>query len=467
MANSTRIQVTGLAPSASESLVLEQFQKFGAIRHIRLKKSSSSISAVISFAQSDSCLAARLQWNGKLLFGSRLSVCLADCFPVKESNTNIFIKNIPPSVDASQLEDLFRCFGKILNSKVSYDENNQSRGYGFIMFEKKEEADLAVAKGNNAQVLNSILTVLHFVPKELRANHYTNVYVRGFGEKFSEEELVGVMRGYGEVVSAVVSRNQMGDFGFVCFQRGESAEKAISELHGKRDSMGFEWFLSKNISKSERIIENKMKARKNEERWMRTNLYIKNWPSDLNEMQLRSVFSKFGLIESVKILTQECLTLISCYPLTEIKATGQAFISFCDERSVDLAIQQLRHTLVNNSQLQLFRWVPRSLLFKGKSDKNKSQATVNQVYYDKTPEPVPYFNFDRYRGSRLEERKRLFGEAIYQEIFKKYKTWTGKITGMIIELEDSELIQMMENKFLLYAKAKEAMGILNSQLITN
>ena len=468
MANSTRILVTGLSVSASESLMLEQFHKFGEIRHIRLKKShaTTTASALISFAQAESSLNARASLNGKLLFGSRISVCLADCFPIKESNTNIFVKNIPPSVDASQLEELFRCFGKILNSKISYDENNQSRGYGFIMFEKKEEADMAVAKGNNAQVLSSILMVQHFVPKELRVNQYANLYVRGFSEKFSQEELLKVMSAYGEVVSAVTSRNSTGYFGFVCFQRGESAEKAILDLHGKRHSSGFEWFLSRNISKSERIIENKMKVKKNEERLMRTNLYIKNWPSDLNEMQMRSVFGKFGVIESVKILTQECLTLIYSYPLTEIKATGQAFISFQDEKSVDLAIHQMRHTLINNSQLQMFRWVPKSMLFRGNFKKNNSQMLRKPAYCNKS-EPVPYFNFDRFREARVEDRKRLFGEAIYQEIFKKYDKWTGKITGMIIELEDSELLHMMENKLLLYAKAKEAMGILNSQLITN
>ena len=89
------------------------------------------------------------------------------------------MKNIPPFVDASQLEELFRYFGKFLNSKISYDESNQSRGYGFVMLEKKEEVDMAVAKGSNAQVLSSIVMVQKFVPKKLRVNQYDNVHVRG------------------------------------------------------------------------------------------------------------------------------------------------------------------------------------------------------------------------------------------------------------------------------------------------
>jgi hypothetical protein len=41
---------------------------------------------------------------------------------------------------------------------------------------------------------------------------------------------------YGEILSAVVMRNQGGfslGFGFVCFKEPESAAKALAALHGK------------------------------------------------------------------------------------------------------------------------------------------------------------------------------------------------------------------------------------------
>lgn len=456
MVDSTRILVTGLSTGLSESYILQEFKRFGDIRYIRLRKNPLNASASISFASPESAYAARGQINGKVLFGSRVNVCIADFFPIKESNTNIFVKNIPPSVDAGHLEEIFKCFGKIVNSKISYDEKNQSRGYGFIMFEKREEADFAVSKGNNAQILNSILTVQHFVPKEKRLVEKNNLYVRGFAESFTQEELVGIMTKYGEVISVVINRANGICFGFVCFANERSAELAVVDLHGKKNELGFEWFVSKNVSKSERLIESQLKLKENEEKWMRTNLYVKNWPVDLNETQLKSVFSKFGLIDSVKILTQECLTLISSYPTTELRPTGQAFISFYDEKSVDFAIRQMRHVLVNNTPLQLYHWVPKKMLFKGKPKKPPTAPIISQP----KPHPVTYFNYERFNSVKSEEKKRIFGEAIYQEIFHKYEKWTGKITGMIIELDNPELLEMMRNKSLLYVKAEEAMGIL-------
>ena len=465
MVDSTKILVTGLHLGVNEASILQEFKKFGDIQYIRLKNYSGRVTVSISFVNSESASKARAQMNGKILFGYRIFVCLSDCFPIKDCRSNIFIKNIPLSIDAIQLEETFKSFGKIVNSKISYDENNQSRGYGFIMYEKNEEADLAVAKGNNAQIMNNILIVQHFIPKQYRTAMYTNIYVRGFNNDYSQEKLLEVFSRYGDVVSAVINKKNDSCFGFVCFTQAKYAENAIAELHGKKDINGIEWYLSKNISKSERIIENKLKMKKNEEKWIRTNLYIKGWPIELNEQQLIGVFSKFGRIDSVKILTQEYLTLISNYPIAEKRPTGQAFISFYDEKSADTAIYQMKNTLINNSRLKLYRWVPKNKFYKGRYIKNKNQHKIPKAFI-KMSDPVHYFNYERLKNARIEDRKRLFGEAIYQELFNQYDKWTGKITGMIIELDESELLPMMENKSLLYAKANEAMNILNSEIIT-
>ena len=188
---------------------------------------------------------------------------------------------------------------------------------------------------------------------------------------------------------------------------------------------------------------------------MRTNLYVKNWPVELNEEQLTNVFCKFGKVESVKILTQECLTIVSRFPVSETKPTGKAFISFSDEKSAELALHNMKNILINNQLLKLYRWVPKNVLYN-----KKPYKTMNTETYQPKIDPVKYFNFEKYKNSQAEDRKRVFGEAIYQEIFKKYDKWTGKLTGMIIDLEESELLQMMQNKQLLYKRTQEAMSIL-------
>jgi len=54
------------------------------------------------------------------------------------SENNVFVKNISKNTNEKDFEQIFAQFGGVFSSKISYDENGESRGYGYVQFEDRE-----------------------------------------------------------------------------------------------------------------------------------------------------------------------------------------------------------------------------------------------------------------------------------------------------------------------------------------
>jgi polyadenylate-binding protein len=63
---------------------------------------------------------------------------------------------------------------------------------------------------------------------------FNNLFVKQFPRPdFTDEDLKKLFEPYGEIISAIVMRNQGGfslGFGFVCFKYPESAERAMADF---------------------------------------------------------------------------------------------------------------------------------------------------------------------------------------------------------------------------------------------
>eukprot|EP00026_Physarum_polycephalum_P010126 Phypoly_transcript_10277.p2 GENE.Phypoly_transcript_10277~~Phypoly_transcript_10277.p2 ORF type:complete len:144 (+),score=41.62 Phypoly_transcript_10277:217-648(+) len=101
-------------------------------------------------------------------------------------DSNIFVKFLPPSVDDVELKRLFRPFGGIVSAKVMLDPHTwKSLGYGFVKFNTKEEANLAIEKMSGHRMGNKVL-LCKISNHSNFSDPSPNVYIKPLPFSFSE-----------------------------------------------------------------------------------------------------------------------------------------------------------------------------------------------------------------------------------------------------------------------------------------
>lgn len=229
---------------------------------------------------------------------------------------NIFIKNLDKNIDNKALHDTFSAFGNILSCKVAMDASGQSKGYGYVQFDRDEAAQHAIERLNGMALNDKVVYVGPFLRKQERENavdneskeKVSNVFVKNLSESTTEEDLSRVFEEFGQITSTAVMRGEDGKskcFGFVNFQNPEDAARAIQELNGKKFD-DKEWYVGKAQKKFERERELKGKFEQGmkelADKYQGVNLYLKNLDDSIGDDKLREIFSVFGTITSCKVM---------------------------------------------------------------------------------------------------------------------------------------------------------------------
>ncbi|CAJ1953243.1 unnamed protein product [Sphenostylis stenocarpa] len=168
--------------------------------------------------------------------------------------TNVYVKNFSEAFTDEDLKQLFNTYGIITSAVVMKDSDGKSRGFGFVNFESPDSAAAAVEKLNGT-IMNhdKVLYVARAQRKaereaELKAKFEqqrkvkfeklqgANLYLKNFDDSFTDEKLRELFSKFGTTTSCKVMVDALGHSkgcGFVAFSTPEEARKAINEMHGK------------------------------------------------------------------------------------------------------------------------------------------------------------------------------------------------------------------------------------------
>ena len=309
---SASLYVGDLNKDVREEQLFEIFSVVGPIDSIRvLRDHISRVSlgyAYVNFSSAQDAERALDSLNYYMIKGRPLRIMWKQRDPSmrKSGAGNIFIKNTDASVTSRDLLDTFSQFGNILSCKVACSDDGKSKGFGFVQYQTREEAERAV-KSTNGQKLTPTqllpLIVAHYVPHEKRhaGKAFTNVYVKNFREDVTDEQFQAAFAVCGKITSAVVAREggKSKRHGYVNFETPESAVKMIEQFNDSETLAvaGEKIFVCQHQKKGRakpRVADNKAP-------FQGTNLYVKYLDDDVNDEKLREMFTACGQITSAVV----------------------------------------------------------------------------------------------------------------------------------------------------------------------
>jgi RNA recognition motif-containing protein len=85
------------------------------------------------------------------------------------ASKNLYVGNLPFTLDSAGLEDLFKQAGAVTSASVITDrQSGRSRGFGFVEMASEKEAQKAIEMFNGKEVEDRTLVVNEARPKEER-----------------------------------------------------------------------------------------------------------------------------------------------------------------------------------------------------------------------------------------------------------------------------------------------------------
>ncbi len=203
--------VSGLDKKVNENMLYQLFNEY-CVSYIKIAKDhitrESFGYAFIGFKNKVKAEQALQNLNYSRLCQKTLRISWYNREPNNFRNhpeNNIFVKNISKDVTPREFDEYFSKFGNIISAKIAEDEEGESMGYGFVLYENEENAKKAIAECHGKIWKNKKLFVCQFQKNRPRKPlRFNNLYVRNIPKNWSEDDVRNYFSKYGEISSMLV-----------------------------------------------------------------------------------------------------------------------------------------------------------------------------------------------------------------------------------------------------------------------
>uniref|UniRef100_A0A665UFY7 Polyadenylate-binding protein n=1 Tax=Echeneis naucrates TaxID=173247 RepID=A0A665UFY7_ECHNA len=466
--------IKNLDKSIDNKALYDTFSAFGNILSCKVvcDENGSKGYAFVHFETQDAADRAIEKMNGMLLNDRKVFVGRFKSRKEREAElgakakefTNVYIKNFGDDMDDDRLKELFDKYGKTLSVKVMTDTTGKSRGFGFVSYEKHEDANKAV-EGMNGTELNGKTVFVGRAQKKMerqaelkrkfellkqeRISRYqgVNLYIKNLDDTIDDEKLRKEFSPFGSITSAKVmlEEGRSKGFGFVCFSSPEEATKAVTEMNG-------------------RIVGSKplyvaLAQRKEERKAHLTNQYMQRI-AGMRAMPANAIINQFqptsGYFMPAVPQAQNRTTYYAPNQLAQMRPNPRWQQQGGRGQAAGQAMAPRPSMGVPGP-----RAIPPYKYATGVRNPNPQvvQPIAQSAVHVQGQEPL---TASMLAAAPPQEQKQMLGERLFPLIQAMHANLAGKITGMLLEIDNSELLHMLESHESLRSKVEEAVAVLQA-----
>lgn len=354
------------------------------------------------------------------------------------NGVNLYVKNLDDSVDDERLRQQFSDYGTISSAKVMTDEEGRSKGFGFVCFAAANDATCAVTELNGRVVGTKPLYVAIAQRKEDRKAHLASQYMRHMSGMRMQQ------------LGQIFPHNAPGGFFVPTMAPGQR-------------------FYGPQVTTPMR----------NTPRWA---------PPQVRPMGGAPTVPQTGGAAVAAGGYQNAAAMAAAaggnapYRAAGAGGRGQPqTVQGAHAAAAAAAANNMRNTgaraitgqAVAAANMQL-AGAPIAGGAQQRAPNYKYTQNMRnpppQVQQPQQVQPMHQKGQEKLIASLAsatpQEQKQILGEHLYPMIERMHPQWAGKITGMLLEIENSELLHMLEDQEALKAKVEEAVAVLQVHRVT-
>ncbi|CAA6669994.1 unnamed protein product [Spirodela intermedia] len=235
------IFIKNLDKAIDNKALHDTFSVFGNILSCKIATDPSGQSkgyGFVQFEQDEAAQNAISKLNGMLLNDKQVFVGPFVRKQERDNSSNrtkffnVFVKNLSESTTEEDLKIIFGKYGNITSSVIMREGDGKSKCFGFVNFENADDAALAVEELNG----NKFDDKEWYVGKAQKKSERELELKTKFEQNMKETKLKELFAEYGRITSCKVMRDPNGvsrGSGFVAFSTPEEANRALTGMNGK------------------------------------------------------------------------------------------------------------------------------------------------------------------------------------------------------------------------------------------